>query len=138
MSLRRDHGANELESQPNGASLERRQPRGPPESVTEQLLLDVDRVALDRRIEGVAAASEVDEVQELEVLVEMLDRNPEPLRKLGGGDVGGRILAAAGKEVRQERLQEPEALGGHRTGGALDHLPRFSAASSLAGSGGGP
>ncbi len=125
VSLGRDHGADELEREPDGACLERRQSGGPPEGVAEELFLDVHRVTLDRRIEGVAAAPEVDEIEELEVLVEMIDRNAEPLRKLGGGDIGRGILAAAGKEMCQERLQEPEALRGHRADGPLDHLSSF-------------
>ena len=58
-----DHRPDELEREPDRARLERREPRRPPERVAEQLLLDPDLVAVERRVDRVAPAAEVDEVE---------------------------------------------------------------------------
>ena len=71
----RDHRADELQREPDRARLERRQPRRPPERVAEELLVDVHLVAAQLGVDGVAAAAEVDEVQQREVLLERLLRD---------------------------------------------------------------
>ena len=78
----RDHRPDELEREPDRARLERRQPRRPAERVAEQLLVDVHLVAVQLGVDGVAAAAEVDEVQQREMLLELLLRDREPLDEL--------------------------------------------------------
>src|SRR6185503_13068903 len=60
----RDHRADELEREPDRARLERRQPRRPAEGVAEELLLDLHLVVVQLGVDRVAAAAEVDEVQQ--------------------------------------------------------------------------
>ena len=88
--LGRDHRPDELEREPDRARLERRQPRRPPERVAEELLVDVHLVAAQLGVDGVAAAAEVDEVQQREVLLERLVRDLEPLDELGAGITASR------------------------------------------------
>ena len=77
-----DHRPDELERQPDRPRLERRQPRRPAERVAEELLVDVHRVAAQLRVDRVAAAAEVDEVEQREVLLELLARDREPVDEL--------------------------------------------------------
>ena len=84
---------------------------GPAERVAVELLVDVDVAVLGRAVDGVAAAAEVDEVQQVEALLELLRREPEPALELVGLDVGGGRVAAAGEQEGQERLEEREPLG---------------------------
>ena len=81
-----DHRPDELEREPDRARLERRQPRRPAERVAEELLVDVHLVAVQLRVDGVAAAAEVDEVEQREVLLE----------RLGAGSRSARSARAAG------------------------------------------
>ena len=67
-----DHRADELEREADRSRLERRQPRRRAERVAEQLLVDVHLVAAQLGVDRVAAAAEVDEVEEGEVLLERL------------------------------------------------------------------
>src|SRR5207244_11506572 len=73
--FRRDHRPDELEREPDRARLERRQARGGAERVAEELLVDVDLVATELRVDRVTAAAEVDEVQQGQVLLERLLRD---------------------------------------------------------------
>ena len=68
----RDHRPDKLEREPDRARLQRCQPRRPAERVAEQLLVDVHLVTVQLGVDGVAAAAEVDEVQQREVLLELL------------------------------------------------------------------
>src|SRR6185503_17083116 len=77
----------------------------------EELLLDVDILALEIGVHRVAAAAEVHEVEQREVLGELLGREAEALGELAGGDRRGRVLAAAGEDVREQSLEDGEALG---------------------------
>ena len=72
-----DHRPDELEREPDRARLERRQPRRAAERVAEELLVDVHLVALQLGVDGVAAAAEVDEVEQREVLLELPRRGIE-------------------------------------------------------------
>ncbi len=78
-----------------------------------------DVVAVQLGVDGVAAAAEVDEVEEREVLLELLVRNLEALDEVGGRDDGLALVAAGGEQVGEERLEEAEALRRHRPGGPL-------------------
>ena len=110
----RDHRTDELEREPDRTRLERCQPRGQTERVAVQLLVDAHRVALELRVDGVAAAAEVDEVEELQVLLELLLRNAEALDEFPGGDDRVATLAARSEQVGEQRLQDGEALGHDR------------------------
>src|SRR6185312_13962247 len=74
-----DHGADELQGEPDRACLERSQARCASERVPVQLLVDVHAVTLERGVDRVTATAEVDEVEELEVLFELFLWNVEPL-----------------------------------------------------------
>ena len=106
----RDHRADELEGEPDRARLERGQPRRRAERVAEELLLDVDLVAVELGVDRVAAAAEVDEVQELEVLLDRLGRDVEAHADVRGREHRVRVVTAAVEQVREQGLQEPEAL----------------------------
>src|SRR5581483_9834652 len=75
--LRGDHRPDELEGEPDGAGLERREPRRRAERVAEELLVDPHRVSVQLGVDGVAASPEVDQVEERQVLLERLERDPE-------------------------------------------------------------
>src|SRR5438445_4608 len=81
-----DHRTDELEREPDRAGLQRGQPRGRTEVVAVQLLVDAHGVAVQLGVHRVAAAAEVDEVQELQVLFELLRRNAETLDELARGN----------------------------------------------------
>ena len=120
----RDHRADELEREPDRARLERRQPRRPAERVAEELLVDVHLVALQLGIHRVAAAAEVDEVEQREVLLELLGGNREPIDQLLGRDHAFALVAARGQQVGEQRLQDAEALRRDRAGEALADASR--------------
>src|SRR5438477_10169045 len=111
MSAGGDHRPDELEREPDRARLERRQSRRPPERVAEELLVHVHLVAVQLRVDGVAAAAEVDEVEQREVFLERLGRDREALREVGRGNDGLLLLAARREEIREQRLEDAEALG---------------------------
>ena len=90
---------------------------GEAERVAVQLLVDVHAVALERGIHRVAAAAEVDEVQQLEVLFELLRRECGSARRSRRRDDGVGRLAAGREQVGEQRLQNGEAFGHDRTGG---------------------
>ena len=117
-----DHRADELERQPDRARLERRQARRRAEGVAEQLLVHADRVAVELGVDGVAAAAEVDEVEQREVLLERLERDVETLDQLLRRELGLRVLAAAVEQVGEQRLQDGEALGMTGRGRPLDRV----------------
>ena len=66
--------ADQVERQQQRLGLERREPRRAAELVAVQLLLDVDRAPVVDAlgVDRVAAAAEVDEVEQLEVILELL------------------------------------------------------------------
>ncbi len=134
----RDHRADELERQPDRPRLERRQPRRAAERVAEELLVDVHLVAVQLGVDGVAAAAEVDEVEEREVLLERLGRDREPLDEIAAPGSprrarrrrrrAGRRAATAGRRSAPARPGRP---AGRRRGS------RHGTIRSAAGSGGG-
>src|SRR5258705_9020877 len=69
--------AHQLQCEPDRSRLERRQARREAERVAVQLLVDVHAVALERGVDRVTAAAEVDEVQQLQMLFELFLRNVE-------------------------------------------------------------
>src|SRR6185312_11952284 len=117
-----DHGADELEGEPDRARLQRRQPRRAAERVAEELFLDIDLVTVERRVHGVTAAAEVHEVEELEVVVELVRRNLEALDELVGRDARRRGIPAACEKECEQRLEDAEALGGDGTGRPFERL----------------
>src|SRR5205809_1030260 len=70
-------------------------------------------------VDGVAAAAEVDEIQELEVLLERLGRDVESFADLDRGDRRLCFVPAAVEQVRKERLEQAEALRRHGARGSL-------------------
>ena len=80
----RDHRPDELECKHDRAGFERGQARCEAERVAVELLVDVDGVALERRVHRVAAAAEVDEVEQLQVFLELLGGDVESLDDLAG------------------------------------------------------
>ena len=115
-----DHRPDVLEGEPDRARLERRQARRGAERVAPQLLVDVHRAVVQLGIDRVAAAAEVDEVEEGEVLLELVGRDRgEALEQLRRRDLGVALLAACCEEIREQRLQHGEALGRDGPGRAL-------------------
>ena len=86
VSLGGDHRPHELEREPDRPRLEGRQPRRRPERVAEQLLVHVDAVAAQLGVDRVAAAAEVHEVEQREMLLERLGRDHEAVDELGCRD----------------------------------------------------
>src|SRR5581483_8306327 len=81
---------------------------------------DVDRAVGELGVDRVAAAAEVDEVQERQMLLELLRRNRREAREqLADRDVGVLVLAARGEEEREQRLEDGEPLGRDRPGRTL-------------------
>ena len=124
MRLGGDHRADELEREADRAGLERRQARRRAERVAEQLLVDMHLVAVELRVDRVAAAAEVDEVEQREVLLERLGgmwkrstRSRAGMRRLA-------VLAAGGEQVGEQRLEHAEALGGDRARPAVRRRAR--------------
>ncbi len=76
-------------------------------------------VAVQLGVDGVAAAAEVDEVEQRQVLLERLGRDREPLDQLLRLDHGVALLAAGGEQVGEQRLEDAEALRGDRAGLAV-------------------
>ena len=110
-----DHRPDELEREPDRARLERRQPRRAAERVAEELLVDVHLVAVQLGVDGVAAAAEVDEVEQREVLLELPPRGIEKRSTSSrAGMTALALLAAGGEQVGEQRLQDAEALGRDR------------------------
>src|ERR1051325_10461155 len=109
-----DHRADELQREPNRAGLERGQPWGCAEGVAVQLLVDAHGVAAQLGVDRVAAAAEVDEIQQREVLLELLLRDVEPLDEVGRRDLGVDVVAALVQEVGEQCLQHREPLRVHR------------------------
>ena len=83
---------------------------GAAERVAEELLVDVHLVAVQLGVDGVAAAAEVDEVEQRQVLLERLGRDREALDQLARRDHGLALLAARGEQVGEQRLEDAEAL----------------------------
>ncbi len=124
----RDRRPDVLDREANRARFEWSELRRPAEHVAVQLLLDPDDVAVVLGVHGVAAAAEIDEVEEREVILELLERDGEPSRDLVRRDRGRALVAARREQVRQQRLQNAESLGRDRAGRSLgERLPRVGA-----------
>ena len=110
-----DHRADELEREPDRARLERRQPRRRAERVAEELLVDVHVVAVQLGVDRVAAAAEVDEVEQREVL---LRAGPRGMWKRSTSSRAGmtawRLVAAAREQVREQRLEHGRSAPARR------------------------
>ena len=90
------------------------------ERVAVELLVDVHLVAVELGVDRVAAAAEVDEVEQREVLLELLVRDDGKRREqLGRRDHRVLVLAAGGEQVGEQRLEDGEALRHDRAGGPL-------------------
>ena len=113
MGLGGDRRADVFDREPDGSRLERGQLRRPAEHVTVELLVDPHRsgVVVDFGVHRVAAAAEVDEVEQGEGLLQLLPRNREAGRKLIGIEHRLSALTARGEDLRQQCLQHAKALG---------------------------
>ena len=95
-----DHRADVLECEPDRARLERRQPGREAERVAPELLVDVHGPVAQLGVHGVAAASEVDEVQQGQVLLELLrGHGGEAFEQLRSRDQRLLVVAAGGEQV---------------------------------------
>src|SRR5207248_2112957 len=103
-----DHRADELEREPDRARLERRQARRCAEGVAEELLVDRDGVVVELGVDRVAAAAEVDEIEQREVLLELLGRDVEALDEIGGRDLRLGLVAALVEQVGEQCLRWEE------------------------------
>ena len=112
----RDLRPDEVERHQDRLRLERREARRAAELLAVQLLLDLDRVAVELGVDGVAAAAEVDEVEQVDLLDERVVGEPVALLQIGRRDLAARLVAAALEQVGQHRLQHREALGRDRAG----------------------
>src|SRR3954451_18964305 len=93
------------------------------EGVTVELLVDMDLVALERRVDRVTAAAEVDEVEQLEVLLELILGNVEALDELVRRNDCVVPFATGREEIREQCLQNREPFGHDGAGRAFaDHL----------------
>jgi len=129
-----DHRADELERQPDRPGLERRQARRPAESVSPELLVDPHLVAVQLGVHGIATPSEVDEVEQRQVLLELIRRDVESLGQLRCIDHRPLLLSTPGEQMREQRLQDGEALwrNGPREALAGAVVIRRSGASGMA------
>src|SRR5947209_11615079 len=87
--------------------------------VAVELLVDVDLVALECRVDRVTAAPEVDEIEELEMFLQLVLGDVEALDDLVCGNDRAALLATRREEVREQRLQDGEPFGNDRPGRAL-------------------
>ena len=137
VGLGRDQRRDDVERPQERLGLERREPGGPAERVAVELLVDVNVAVLGGAVDGVAAAAEVDEVQQVEALLELLRREPEPAP-------GARPPRPAPRPRRRSgRAGRPGAPGGARTapgatgpgmrGAAAARAPRPRPAAGAAG-----
>src|SRR5262249_30128521 len=115
------HRADDLQGQADRARLERCQARRKSEGVAVELFVDMDVVALERGVHRVTAATEVDQVEELEVLFELILRDVEPLDDLARRNDRVVSLAARREQVGKYGRQHREALRDHRAGGPFAH-----------------
>src|SRR6266508_5374560 len=119
--VRRDHRPDELHREADRARLERSQARRVTEGVAVELLVDMHLVALECGVDGVAAAAEVDEIEQLKVLLELLLRNVEAFDDLAGRDHSVALFPAGGEEIGEQSLQDGEALRDDRPGRPFAH-----------------
>ena len=92
--------------------LQRQQPRRAGEVVAVGLGVDLDLVAQDLRVEDVGAAAEVDDVEQLDVLLQLLGGQLQPLAQVGG--LQPLALLGGLDQHAGERHQAGEALGADR------------------------
>ena len=121
MRVGRDGRADVLDCEPDRPRLERRQLGRPAEHVAVKLLVDADAagVLVELGVDGVAAAAEVDEVEQREVVLELLGGDREAVRELGSVEVGVAAVTTGGEQVGEQRLQQPEPLRCDRAGWPL-------------------
>src|SRR5262249_59640078 len=100
----------ELERKADRTRLERRESGWAAERVAEQLFVDVHLVASQLRVDRVAAAAEVDEVEQRQVLLDLVPWDREPVDELLHRDQSLALLAARREQVGQQRLEDAEAL----------------------------
>ena len=81
-------------------------------------------VLVDLGVDRVAAAAEVDEVEQRERVLQLLARDREPRGEIVGVEAGVAVLAAGGEDVREQRLEHAEALGRDRPDGAVAAIGR--------------
>ena len=86
--LRGDHRADELERERDRARLERGQPRRRAERVAVELLVDSHDVTLQLGVDRVAAAAEVDEREERQVVLQLVLGDVEVVDELACRDDG--------------------------------------------------
>ena len=135
----RDHRPDELERKPNRARLERRQPWCAAERVSEELLVDVHLVAVQLGVDRVAAAAEVDQVEQREMLLELLRRNREAVDELVRRDDSPRARRRrqrAGRRAATAARRSAQARRGPRD--ARRAARDSPATTSAAGVGGAP
>src|SRR5207247_11169185 len=80
-----DHRPDELQRQADGARPARRQARRRAEGVAVELLVDADGVFVQLGRDGIAAAAEVDEVEQRELRLKFFGRYAEALDQGGRG-----------------------------------------------------
>src|SRR5439155_11856373 len=101
--------------------LERSQPWRGAEGLAVELLVDVHDVAAELGVDRVAAAAEIDEVQQREVLLELVLRDVEAVDELSRVDLGLAPFATGRQQIGEERLQHGEPLGRNWPGGPRRH-----------------
>src|SRR6185503_6702008 len=109
-----DHRPDELQREPDRPRLEWCQPWRGAERVAEELLVHAHGPIGQLRVDRVAAAAEVDEVEQREMLLELVRRDVEPLDQVGGVDNRFVALTAAVEKVGEQRLEHGEPLRRHR------------------------
>ncbi len=138
----RDHRPDELEREPDRARLERRQPRRAAERVAEELLVDVHLVAAQLGVDRVAAAAEVDEVEQRQVLLELFGAGSRSARRSSAPGSrrcarrrrrrAGRRAATAARRSAPARPGRPDGPPRPRPRRAPPALPGSGAAPSCA------
>ena len=106
--------AQQVDGRHQRLGLERQQARGLGEVVAVRLRIDLDLVAVHLRVEHVAAAAEVHDVEHVDVLAQLGVGELEVLPH--GGDVHLLALARGVDQDARERDQPREALGADRGG----------------------
>ena len=112
--LCRDHRADVFEREPDRAGLERGEPRRRTEGLAVELLVHVHFAVGQLGVDRVAAAAEVDEVEEREVILQVLVGDAKALDDLRRLDGRLPILAAAREQVREQSLEHCEPLRCYR------------------------
>ena len=101
--------AEEVDRGDQRLGLERQQPRRAGEVVAVGVGVDLDLLADDLRVEDVGASAEVDDVEHVEILAQLLDREVELVEHLLGRQRA--LLACRPDQHARERDEPREALG---------------------------